>query len=177
MSVRTSFQRIIDDGDTAGSSWPSRVWSKRARRLSGGDLSARGDAQAGRNGSRRAKRALLKRIIASLNFAIACEEPNRARRVCLPERRRPVFEPLEPRLLLSGTTLFSTAALDSYSIKPPALMMPLTAGTAGTQSITPQTSNFGTAKSSDSLPILVDPTAVPEGNQRDYYLPRNRSRA
>jgi hypothetical protein len=116
-------------------------------------------------------------MIASLNFAIACEEPNRARRVCLPERRRPVFEPLEPRLLLSGTTLFSTAALDSYSIKPPALMMPLTAGTAGTQSITPQTSNFGTAKSSDSLPILVDPTAVPEGNQRDYYLPRNRSRA
>ncbi len=47
-----------------------------------------------------------------------------------PERQGPLFEVLEQRLYLSATAAaFATSALTDYGPKPPALMMPLTAGT------------------------------------------------
>ena len=154
MAVRNSFQRI-SSGDNGAKGSGAR-WT--GRKIKPGQDGAIGTEE-GRH--MRTGRMLLKRIIASLNFAHSCEP---ARRWRIPQPQRPVFEPLEPRLLLSGTTLFSTPALDSYSIKPPALVMPLTAGTS--QSNSPGSTVSVCASNSQQLgPNIV--ATLPAGSSAD----------
>lgn len=66
------------------------------------------------------------------------------------QRCGPLFEVLEPRLLLSASATFATSALADYGLKPAALMMPLTAGTGGTQSSGSRASSQSASTSSGS---------------------------
>ena len=79
-----------------------------------------------------------------------------------PQRCGPLFEVLEPRLLLSASATFATSALADYGPKPPALMVPLMAGTH--QSDISQSSNSVAAVGSGSYPTLVNPTATAQAS-------------
>ena len=76
------------------------------------------------------------------------------RRQRRPERQGPLFEVLEPRLYLSASAAaFATSALADYGPKPPALIMPLTAGMSDAHSNTLQSSNQSASTSNATIPL------------------------
>ncbi len=132
-------------------------------------------------------RAFIKRVVASLNLGLPFTGvdawPSRSFRRP-PRAQRPVFEALEPRLLLSGSGLLPTAALAALSAATRSVTVPLVAGvdstTVGTANpaesptlLQPSTDSVSLAVSTDATttgPVIasVSLTAIPINGQ-SYY--------